>query len=212
MVSPIPGTTRDWISGFTEIDGIGFRLSDTAGVRHSDDMLEQEGTRRTEGVVKQSQMAIVVVNGAEDLTAEDERVESLSRALPRVVAVNKVDLGNRVTREEVGRLFETNSVVNVSALKRLGMNGLRRAMLKRVEMEEGRLPEGPVVTRERQADCFRRAQQGIQRAVMAWDAGMPLECVASDVREGLSALGEVVGEVRNEDVLNRIFEEFCIGK
>lgn len=212
MVSPIPGTTRDWISGFAEIDGIGFRLSDTAGVRHSEDALEQEGARRAEGVARQSQMAIVVLNGAEDLTAEDEHVESLSRGLPRIVAVNKADLGSRLNREEVCRRFDTNSVVSVSALKSLGIDGLRGAMLKRVEMDKGSLPEGPIVIRERHADCLRRAQQGIRRAVMAWDGGMPLDCVASDIREGLSALGEVVGAVRNEDVLNRIFEEFCIGK
>lgn len=212
IVSEIPGTTRDTIDGFVEIEGIGFELMDTAGVRESGDMIEREGTRRTRENIQRAQMAIVVVDGAEGLTIEDKEVESLSRSVPRVIAVNKCDLQPHVNRYELENLFHNDTIVAVSALHRLGLDSLRAAMIHAVGDKGKTLPEGVCITRERHVDCFRKARESLLHAISSWETRVPLEFIAFDIRENLSVLGEMVGEVTSEDVLNGIFEEFCIGK
>jgi tRNA modification GTPase len=212
IVSAIPGTTRDAIDGFIEIDGIGFRLMDTAGIRESSDLIEREGTRRTLKNMEKAQMAIVVVDGAEELTTEDREVEAISRGVPRVIAVNKCDLRSRISGHELQGLFHSDTIVTVSALRSLGLDALRGAMVRMVESEGRTFPEGLCITRERHVDCLRRARKSLLQAISSWEARTPLEFVAFDIRESMTALGEMAGEVTSEDVLNRIFEEFCIGK
>jgi tRNA modification GTPase len=212
IVSEVPGTTRDAIDEFMEIEGISFKLMDTAGIRETGDRIEQEGTRRTRENIKRARMAIVVVDGSDELTLEDRGVELLSRSVPRVVAVNKCDLQPRVPRDELKDLFHNDTIVPVSALRRLGLDSLRGAMVRVVGSRGETLPEGLCITRERHTDCLRRAREGLLRAISSLEGKVPLEFIALDIRESLSALGEMVGEVTSEDMLNRIFEEFCIGK
>ncbi len=211
IVTPLPGTTRDSIEGWINIEGIPCVVVDTAGIRDTDDPVEREGRKRTLYSVDESEIAVVVLDGSQPLDEKDRALASIVGSKEKILALNKLDLGVSV-REDDLKIFGNGSSVNISATERLGLDDLKAAMsaplLNGLENRE----DGEVITKERHADCLRRASLSLRSAMDAVRGGMSPEYVSFDIREGLDALGEIVGETTSEDVLNKIFEEFCIGK
>ena len=214
IVTEIPGTTRDTIEDVLDIEGILFVVTDTAGLRETEDRIEQEGVRRAEEALDRAGLVLLVLDGSEPLQQEDEklmqRIQDTKR--PTLVVVNKTDLKQKMNDEKVNAWFSGKNVLHVSALKQ---NGIRELidMLKDSVLSEGFPHEGDIViTRVRHRDCLFRAVESLRKAETSLIQSMSQEFIALDLREGLNTLGEIIGETTTEDVLNRIFSEFCIGK
>ena len=221
IVTEIPGTTRDVIEAGFVRDGILFRLVDTAGIREAKDAVEREGIRRAAQQVSEADIILFILDSTRELTEEDElaaqRVSELSdvRAGRCFVLDNKVDLEN--LRQSKGsrtpKAFAAATSEEVSAKTKFGLNKLC-GRLSQLVLDEGKnSPEGSViVTSARHYDALHRASEWLAMAGKSLGEGRSHEFVTPDLRRGIRELGEIVGEVPSEEILNTIFGQFCIGK
>ena len=216
IVTPTPGTTRDFIEESIAIEGIAVRLVDTAGLRETQDEIERAGVVRTESVLKGADVILLVVD-ATSTAALGETTGGILDAGPeqhRIAVLNKIDI-LKLSNQHAGqaRMREEESWdVRVSARTGEGIEELRKAIVESVVHDAGSREDEVVVTSRRHQDALERAVRGLTSARTSHLAGSAIEFVAFDVREAINALAEITGEVTSEDVLNTIFAKFCIGK
>ncbi len=202
IVSELDGTTRDYIESWISIGGIPVRLFDTAGLRTGVPEIETEGIRRAEALVDSSDLVVYLVEATKGLADRDvERLASIDDGkLIRVFS--KADLVDRSAPD---------GFIRMSTVTGEGLNELEQAILGRF----GRRTVGEdavLIESDRQRECLQRALDGLDRAIEASDAGLPLDAVAIDLSDSLAALGELTGEITRADILDVIFSNFCVGK
>jgi len=213
IVTPIPGTTRDVIEEVLNIYGIPVRLMDTAGLRKPVDSIEQEGVRRAKERVADSDFVLLMLDGNRALDDDDKEIFKEIKGKKKVVAVNKNDLPLEISLEDVKRLFPEDPVISISALKNTGIDDLKQAIYTSLVHRDVRsTPEHLIVANIRHKTALTRARDNLSNAMKGLEEGTSLEFIAFEIRSALEALGELVGETATEDILNRIFEQFCIGK
>ncbi len=209
IVTPVPGTTRDVIEETLTLDGLPVVIWDTAGIRDTDDQVEKLGVELSRQHLEKADALIVVLDGSVKLTADDRALLHSAGAKKLVMAINKSDLPLVI---DPG-LFETGEhrrVVRTSALSGTGINELKKTLR---ELIVGCPIEPPVtVTNLRHRSELVRSADGLQRAVDTLDRGLPPELAAIDLSDAREALEEIIGMVSNDDILERIFSSFCIGK
>ncbi len=212
IVNPQPGTTRDAVTAELTAGGVEFAMTDTAGLRESDDELERASGRQARDRLESAQLVLLVVDGSQPL---NEEALECARAVPAdrtLVAVNKCDLPEEADEERLRELLPDVPVLHTSALTGEGLEGLRQE-LGRVVLEGGLDASAADCTfNARQRDAARRAREEIQHARTVVEDGMGYEFAALHLREANETLGEVTQQVSSQDVLSRIFSRFCIGK
>jgi len=232
IVTPIPGTTRDLIEEAFQIQGVPIVVLDTAGLRECPDPVEQIGIERTHRAIEHADLLLMVCDLSEGLTEADRAIlATLPADKPRILVWNKADLvpfaplpqvpptsgGNQATvpPADRGNLKEGVSknaiAVRVSALTGEGLPALCEAILEAVNLT-GVGEESLLLTHERHVQAVETARQHLISALEATRAGLPLEVLAVDLRGAWFALGEITGETVDEQLVNRIFRDFCIGK
>lgn len=203
IVTDIPGTTRDTIEEKAVLGGVLLRLSDTAGLRSTDDPVERIGVERAIGAAQTASLALVVLDGSEALTEADASVlREASAAEHTLIVRNKCDLPPAWTREDA---------IDVSAVTGEGLEGLEEAVAALFPPDEA-IPAGELLTSPRHADAVSRALEYVSAAMAAMDAGVTPDAVLTEVEGALTALGELSGRVVREDITNGIFARFCVGK
>ena len=209
IVTAIPGTTRDVIEESIYVDGVMIRLFDTAGVRETDDIVEQEGIKRTRAAQDEADLLLVVVDGTVPLTDDDRELLSAVRDRKHVVLLNKADLADTVATDDAlaGRL-----VYVISAKTGMGVEMVRSALRAQLVSRGLEAAESVTVMNVRHRDALRQAGESLGQALESVQCGMAGELVSIDVRAAADALGEITGAITTDEVLGRIFSEFCIGK
>jgi tRNA modification GTPase len=227
IVTPEAGTTRDRVSEPLEIQGVRVLISDTAGLRAEAGGVEAIGIARARETLAESPLAVWVVDGSAPLEREDHAVAALLAGAPSanvapnsgttparrvVVALNKADRGTRLSAGDIGSLLGgvEHRAVTVSALSGAGVGDLRATLGEQLEHSRGASP--PVVSNPRHAEALARSRAALARATRAAEEGAPGEILALELRESLAAIGEVTGRSIGDDLLDRIFSRFCIGK
>jgi tRNA modification GTPase len=212
IVTPIPGTTRDVLEEVANLRGYPFRLVDTAGIRPSTDLVEREGVERARRSVESADLVLLVLDASEPLTAEDEEAKAAVQGKRVQVVLNKADLPPLLMANELRVRFPDWPMTAVSCKERQGLERLTEALVAAVL--DGQQPprEGPMVTRLRQWEALQHARQCLLQAQDALEQRLSGEFIAVDLREALEWLGEIVGLNYTEDLLDKIFSEFCIGK
>jgi tRNA modification GTPase len=209
IVTPVPGTTRDVIEESLDIEGLRVHLVDTAGIRETADCVEQEGIRRTRSVQGEADLQLLVVDGSTSLTPEDRSLIAEARKGKHVLVVNKSDLPCAVLSSDV----EAGTIVcPVSALNGTGIENLKLSIRSQLVSFGGDSTDSVVVSRVRHQTALRRASEALRHAGKSVEAHMPAELVAVDVRAAADALGEITGTITTDEILERVFSEFCIGK
>ncbi|MBZ0155458.1 MAG: tRNA uridine-5-carboxymethylaminomethyl(34) synthesis GTPase MnmE [Alphaproteobacteria bacterium] len=220
IVTEMPGTTRDIIEGSLNINGLPLRIMDTAGIRETRNLAEKEGVRRSLRAIEGADIVIAVLDASRPLEEADREVLAKVRGKRVVVVVNKVDaeIGGFSLEDSdpgaPGRDSEPSPpVIRVSAVRGEGIDVLKE------EVYSLCIPRGPFSQREdvlittvRHRDSLDRAADSLREAESSLQNDVPLEVTALFLREALDHLGEIVGMVTTDDILNRIFDEFCIGK
>ena len=213
IVSETAGTTRDTVSESLSIGGILFRFTDTAGLRETVDVIEREGVERAQKEAKQSDVVLLVMdycerhyNGSDPQYDEITRI-CLESGVKLLRVWNKIDLYHGETPREP----EGKDVFYISALNGEGIDFLKKGLLGLV-LGNPLSESSVVVTSVRHRDALQRARKSLGLAAETLKAGKSSEFVALDLRGGLNSLGEITGEITNEDILNNIFSKFCIGK
>lgn len=212
IVTAIPGTTRDVLEEPALIEGLAVRLSDTAGVRKSEDPIEQEGIRRTGLALEEADLVVVVLDGSEELISEDEEILRQTEQRRRLIVVNKCDRPMRWSRESLSSLPEGQRVVTLSARTGENLDGLRRQVARTLVPRSLEAREGVMITKLRHKQALERASESLHSAKASVVGRLAPEFLAADLRGALDFLGEITGRVTTDDILDRIFSEFCIGK
>jgi tRNA modification GTPase len=210
IVTDVPGTTRDSLSEVISLQGVPVLLTDTAGVRVSADKIESLGIERTRRAMADADLIVVVLDGSEPLTSEDEEVFADVRASPHIIALNKSDLDS-FAREGFKANGESAPVVHISARTGAGLDALKAAILKPFASSEMQ-GDGLLITDARHFDLLRRSQQALESSVALLDERASEELVLVGLYNALRFLGEITGETTPEDILSQIFATFCIGK
>jgi tRNA modification GTPase len=209
IVTEMPGTTRDVLEEFVSVRGLPMKIVDTAGIRQARDMAEEEGVRRTLRAMESADLVLGMLDASEPLHEGDRELLERIASRSAIVVLNKCDLPRGLRAEA---LPEGARVVEVSARTGEGLDDLRNAIYELSIKDPSALAEGVVVTNLRHRLSLERAAGAMGAALIALEEGRPLEIAAMEMREALDALGEIVGAVTTEDILDRIFGEFCIGK
>jgi tRNA modification GTPase len=207
IVTEIPGTTRDVVTETIHLRGVPLCFADTAGIREASDRIESLGVTRTLETLTESDVALVVLDGSRKLDGDDFRVLEKAGSVPHVIVINKADLPQSL---EVYRLNGSRRVF-VSAKTGQGFDALENEIYAAVSSKPG-LSDELVLTSARQHEAVVNAVSFLDAACKALDSCVPHEMVLLNLYDGLSALDELTGEVVTEDILDRIFSTFCIGK
>ena len=208
IVTPVPGTTRDVIEEAINLDGLPVVLWDTAGLRETDDQIEQMGVNLSRQYLEKADALIVVLDGSTRLTQDDEVLLRNVEARKVLIAVNKDDLPQVLSPEDLSRF--SDSIVRVSAKPGEGINVLQKK-LRDLVIDCEREP-AMVLTNLRHRNALLRGETALRHAETTLGEGYAAEFVAVDLNETRNALGEIIGTVSDEDILERIFNNFCIGK
>ena len=213
IVTDIPGTTRDTVEESVLCGGVLLRLIDTAGIRDTEDVVEQKGVERSRQAIKSADLVLAVVDGSVPLTAEDLEVLRLAAECPRWIAVfSKCDLCDTKARSIglVGSPAPAASVT-LSSVTGEGLDKLEAAVAALFPAGDPK-DAGSLLTDQRQEEAVRRARDAILRAQAALDDGLTPDAVLTDAEEALDALGELTGRTAKEEIVSRIFSRFCVGK
>lgn len=206
IVTAIPGTTRDTIEEKLRIGRLTLRLIDTAGIRDTDDEVERLGVERSRAAMSKAELVIAVVDGSGEITDEDREVIAQAEAAPKGIVV----LSKRDIAEQDAEITTALPVVSLSSVTGDGMDELERVIAEQFPLPE--VPAGEILTNVRQADAVKRAIEYMRSALDAMRAGMTPDIVLTETEGAMSALGELSGRTVREDVTNRIFQRFCVGK
>jgi len=207
IVTDIAGTTRDSVEETIKLGRHTIRLVDTAGIRETTDTIEQMGVKRAEAAASQANLAIYVCDGSTEITEEDIRAQSAAMEAPCSIAIiNKQDLKQKIQPSDLP--FEW--IIPFCAKTGDGLDQLEYTL---DQLFDDSLPcDGSILTNTRQADAVTRAKDSITAAIASMTQGLTADAVLVDVEAALEALGEVTGQTMREEITNRIFERFCVGK
>lgn len=229
IVTPVPGTTRDSIDETADFDGLPVVLSDTAGLRQEDqvDMIERLGMRRTASKIAEADLLLTVLDTSRPLDTADLAVLDATRGVPQVIVLNKIDLDTKFSPADLvpittcptvasptvaSHTVARQSVVRVSATAGIGLAELRHAVVSCATGGADFRGSGPVLTNLRHHDALTKASVSLRLARQSIADGQPPDIVAVDVQDAIDHIGAVTGVITNEEILDRIFSEFCIGK
>ena len=205
IVTAIPGTTRDTVEGEMTLDGIRVHLTDTAGMRDTEDPIERIGVERSERARENADIAMLILDGSREMTAEErEWIRQLNPA--DAVIINKSDLPQKTTEETVRSLRDGIRCMTVSALDSASLQPIRDHLRKSAEIGD-RL----AVTQPRHLDAVKRAAGHLEDAMKTLEQYTP-DMAATDLQAAQNALSEITGDRADEKLLDRVFSEFCVGK
>lgn len=207
IVTDMPGTTRDVLEEYLNIAGVPLKILDTAGIRHSHDVVEKEGVRRSLAAIESADIVLVVLDGSQPLTPEDRRVLEEVEGKSAIVVVNKSDLPGKI-----GRLDRPMMRVSISCRTGAGLDDLKRSLSDSVK-------QGTISSREhawavnlRHKTALEQTKESLLNAHESIKADLSSEFIALDLRGALDSLGLIIGATYTEDILKRVFNDFCIGK
>jgi len=212
IVTAIPGTTRDFIEESIDIHGIAVRLTDTAGLRNPDNIIEKEGIERVWGKLSTADVIIAVFDGSMPLAGEDRDILEKTKSHNIVPVINKSDLDHLLNDRALQAWLPDAEPLWISAKTGFGIPALKENIYRRLTGEQAEQAAEIVITQIRHKTALEKTIGHLQQAQASLADAMSFEFIAFDLREALDSLGEIVGVTTSEDVLDRIFSTFCIGK
>lgn len=213
IVTEVPGTTRDIIEDYINIRGIPLKIIDTAGLRETDDLVEKIGVEKTRDMIGRADLVLLVLDAARGLAGDDLTVIRQIGAKKTVILVNKVDVAEqRIKEQEVIELAEGRPVLWVSAETGQGIEELEEKIVEMVLGGQVAATDSLLVANVRHKTVLETAARHLAEAMEGIRENLPVDMVAIDIRTAWEALGEITGSTVTEDLLDRIFRDFCIGK
>ena len=208
IVSEYEGTTRDTIEEFVTIKGIPLNIIDTAGIRKTKDKIEEMGVNKALKLVNEADLIIAIFDGSKKIEKEDNEILKLINDKNSIIILNKIDLGNPI--------FEINKidkpVIKISAKTGYGIENLYSEIVRMFEINEVEINNCEIITNVRHKNQIRKAVNNIDDAIDSIKNNMPIDIVSINIRDCLSDLGDITGENVTDDIINKIFSKFCLGK
>lgn len=212
IVTEYEGTTRDTIEELVTINGIPIKLIDTAGIRQAKDEVEKIGIAKTKEIAQGADLIIAIFDSTKELTREDLEILKFIKSKKSIILLNKIDLES-ILQIDDERLKEVrNHIISISALNYVGIEELYEQITKLFQLNEINLDSEVIITNLRHKNLITKAIENIKNAQKAIEEKMPIDIVAISIKDILEDLGNITGEIVDENIINEIFAKFCLGK
>lgn len=207
IVTDIAGTTRDIVEGEIYLDGILLNIIDTAGIRNTDDIVEKIGVEKSLSMIEEADLVIVVLNSNELLSDEDREILEKTEAKTRIIVLNKNDLERKL-------IIPTNlkNVVETNTNDLTGINALKEKIKELFNLEQISQKDYTYLTNSRQISLAKQAYKNLLDAEKAIEDDQPVDMIEIDLKECFDTLGEIIGATYSEEIIDNLFENFCVGK
>ncbi|MEW6621465.1 MAG: tRNA uridine-5-carboxymethylaminomethyl(34) synthesis GTPase MnmE [bacterium] len=212
IVTHIPGTTRDTIEETIDIEGIPLKVVDTAGLRHTVDIVEEQGVQRAKKALKLADLIMFVMDGSENITQDDLIIMDELKNKQTIIIINKFDLPQLIEIDKVKNYLPDKPIINLCATQQLGLNELKKKIKEIFLAGKILSTDAPLITNIRHKEALISCLKNINSAIKSIENNLSFEFSSVDLRESLDNLGLIIGETVTEDILNEIFSKFCIGK
>ncbi|TCU66248.1 tRNA modification GTPase trmE [Tissierella praeacuta] len=212
IVTDIPGTTRDIIEEYVNIDGIPLRIIDTAGIRNTDDLVEQIGVDKAKETVEKADLIIAVFDASREMSDEDYEIIELIKDKKSIILLNKTDLPTKYDEAYLKSIINNREIITTSITSGVGVDLLERSIKNIFYSGEVEVYSDTIVTNVRHKNQLVKALQNINQAIKDIKGNVPIDCIEVDLKNCWENLGEISGDTIGEDILDKIFSEFCIGK
>lgn len=211
IVSNIEGTTRDSIEEYINVDGISLKLIDTAGIRDTDNEIEKIGVEKSKRLAKEADLIIAIFDVSKELEAEDYEILDIIKDKKAIVVLNKVDINtNENTENILNKLCKP--IAKISALNGTGIDNLYKKIVEICGLESISSSNEIIITNERHKNQIKKAIENVNNAILAIKENTPVDISSIYIKQALEDLGEITGKNVNEDIINEIFKNFCLGK
>ena len=211
IVTDIPGTTRDVIEEYIDIDGVALKINDTAGIRDTDDIVEKIGVDRSLDFAENADLIIAIFDLSKELDDEDKTVLNLLKDRKAIVLLNKDDLENKLDLESLN-IDEKIPVLRISIKNNEGIEELEKTISNMFIQGEIVSSNETLVTNIRHRDILGKAIDYLKSSLNDMKLDIPIDCIEVDLKNSWEILGEITGETIEDDVLDKIFKDFCVGK
>ena len=208
IVTDIEGTTRDTVEGSIVINGIILDLIDTAGIRKTEDKVESIGVNKSLQTIEKADLILFVLNNNEELTEYDKEILEKIKEKNHIIIINKIDLENKL---EINQLKEEN-IVKISALKDNNLEELKNKIIEMYNLEELESKDATYLTNARGLSLLKQAQEIISDIKNGIKTQQPIDMIEIDLKRIWELLGEITGETYQEELINQLFSQFCLGK
>lgn len=212
IVTEIPGTTRDTIEEGLSLHGIPVYLTDTAGIHSTDDPIEQMGIERSKAAFEKADLIVFMVDGSQPLREEDLDIANRIGDRKVIVMLNKMDLGKQVAADQLARLLPQAKFIDAAVIEEKGIKELEDSIVELVYGGQLSQEKSDIITNARHKDLLVRARKDIYDATMMACQFEALDFIEVDVRHAWELLGDIIGETVTEDIIDAVFERFCLGK
>lgn len=207
IVTNVAGTTRDIVEGQTYIDGILIKFIDTAGIRKTDDIVEKIGVEKSLKAVEDADLIILVLNNNEELTTEDLEILEKTKDKQRIIVINKKDLERNIKLPE-----NLENVVETDTNSIEGIDSLKSKIKEMFDLEKITTKDYTYLSNSRQISLITKAYQSILSAEKSLNESLPIDLIAIDLKECFDLLGQVIGISYTDEIIDNLFENFCVGK
>ena len=212
IVTEIPGTTRDTIEEMLSIRNIPVKLTDTAGIRQTEDIIEKIGIEKSKESFNQSDLVLFMIDGSRELDSEDEEILSHLGDRQVIVILNKLDLPQKVTSDQLRQRIPSAVILETSLKEEKGISEIEDAIADLVYGGQVKQKNSVLVTSVRHRNLLEQAASSVTDAISMAEIHQPLEFLEIDVNRAYELLGEIIGETVSGDVINEVFARFCLGK
>ncbi|WP_058486395.1 tRNA uridine-5-carboxymethylaminomethyl(34) synthesis GTPase MnmE [Defluviitalea phaphyphila] len=212
IVTDIPGTTRDVLEEYINISGIPFKIIDTAGIRETEDVVEQIGVKRSKEWLEVADLIILILDISTPLTKEDIYIMDLIQNKKTIVILNKTDLESVIDKEEIYDRFSKDKIIEMSAKNIEDVERLENILKDMFIKGKITMNDSTIITNIRHKEALIKADSSLKNVLESINMGMPEDCLSIDLMNAYKYLGEITGESVEEDLINKIFSQFCLGK
>lgn len=203
IVTDVPGTTRDLVEGTLNINNLTLHLIDTAGIRKSEDLVEQIGIKRSSAAIEKADLIFVVLDSSTPLEDQDRELLEMTKNKPRILIGNKMDQPQS---------FTLDNMVMISAKNKIGMQELIQSILQATSIDQINIDEGKFLANQRQQQLMNRAYEALNQAYDACCQGIDIDLIEIDIKQAFDDLGAITGEATPDELITALFTKFCLGK
>ena len=208
IVTDIEGTTRDIVEGTVHLDGILLHMIDTAGIRKTNDIVESIGVKKSRQLMNESDLVLFVLNNNKPMNEEEKTILKELESKNHIVVVNKIDLENHLDL----RLLENHIVVSMSASQNIGIEDLKKAIKKLFALEKIETKDMTYLTSARSIALLKEALCSLKELEQGLQHGYPMDILEIDLKKIWNNLGQIIGETYEEELIDQLFSQFCLGK
>lgn len=212
IVTDVAGTTRDVIEEYVNVKGVPLKLIDTAGIRETDDEVEKIGVDRSRQAIQQADLILLVFNQSEKLTAEDEALIEATKGQNRIILLNKTDLDQQLNVDKLSQLIANDPIVSTSMMTQAGMNELQDKIAELFFSGQTGERDATYVSNTRHIALLEEAEDALSEVLNGIALDMPVDLVQIDMRRAWDLLGEITGDSVQDELITKLFSQFCLGK